>query len=252
MIFFQKRTLIITAALFSLVVCIQAEEESKNEKKLYSSSTSFSLLMTSGNTKDFSLGFDTEQNFELKKNHIQFKGSIIYSESDGSKDTEFYYSHFQYRRVLSPKVYIVGLARFERNVLSGYNYRFALSVGAGYMWKKSEKMELSSEAAFGWSQENNIKKNGDENISLTFASFLISNRFKISISKTSELSLDEIFFLNLDDTKDYRISSIASISVNISRYLALKISYQIKYSHRPVPGFKSTDQYLISSLVLSF
>jgi len=252
MISFQKRTLIITAVLFSLVVCIQAEEGSKDEKKSYSSSTSFSLLMTSGNSQAFSLGLDTEQNLELNKNHIQFKGSIIYSESDGSKDSEIYYSHLQYRRILSAKAYIVGLGRFERNVLSGYNYRFALSVGAGYLWKKSEKMELSSEAAFGWSQENNIKKNGGNNISLTFASCLISNKFNIRISKTSELSFDEIFFLNLDNTKDYRISSLASISVNISIYLALKISYQVKYNHSPVPGYKSTDHYLLSSLVLNF
>lgn len=252
MIFLKKRILIIIPILFSVVLCIQAEEESKDEKKSYSSSTSFSLLMTSGNSQDFSLGLDTEQNLELNKNHIQFKGSIIYSESDGSKDSEVYYSHLQYRRVLSSKAYTVGSGRFERNVLSGYNYRFALSVGAGYLWKKSEKIELSSEAGFGWSQENNIKKNGGNNISLTFASCLISTKLKISISKTSELSFDELFFLNLDDTKDYRISSLASISVNISRYLALKISYQIKYNHSPVPGFKSTDHYILSSLVLNF
>ncbi len=252
MTFLHKKIIFITIILFSLVPCIQAEEESKNDKKFYSSSTSFSFLMTSGNTKASTLGFDTEQNLSFDKSQLQFKGSIIYSESDGSKDSEFYYSHLQYRRTLSPKAYTVGLGRFERNVLSGYNYRFSLSVGAGYLWKKSDKIELSSEAAFGWSRENNIIKTGDGSISQSFASFLASGILKINISQTSELIYQEIFFLNLDETKDYRLTSLVSISTNISSNLALKISYQLKYNHLPVPGFKSTDHYLLSSLVLNF
>lgn len=252
MISFQKRTLIITAVLFSLVVCIQAEEGSKDEKKSYSSSTSFSLLMTSGNSQDFSLGLDTEQNLELNKNHIQFKGSIIYSESDGSKDSELYYSHLEYKRTFSSKVYILGFGRIERNVLAGYNYRLALSGGGGYFWIKSEKFELTSEVAIGLSRENNISKNNEPDITLSFASCLISSSLKIKISSNSEFIYQERFFLNLDNTEDYRLTSLSSISTNISSHLALKISYQLKYNHLPVPGFKSTDHYLLSSLVLNF
>jgi putative salt-induced outer membrane protein len=246
-----KRNIFFTVILFITVQFIQAEEEA-DKKKAYSSSTGLSLLMTSGNTQELSFGFDTEQNLDLNKHQIQFKGSMIYTQSDGSKESEQYYSHLEYRRDLSSKAYLVGSGRLERNVLSGYKYRLALSGGAGYRWTTSKKMELSSELAVGWSNENNIEKDKEGDVTLSFVSCLISSKLKILLSANSEMIYHEMFFLNLDDTEDYRLSSLASLSVSISRYLALKISYQLKYNHRPVLGFKSTDHFLLSSLVLNF
>ncbi len=237
---------------FVLAQIIQASEENKEAQKSYSSSTSFSFLLTSGNTNDRSLGLDTEQNWKSTKNHFQFKGSIIYSESEGSKDTEFYYSHFHNRIDLKSKAYILGFGKLERNVLSGYNYRLALTVGAGYFWTKSEKFVLSTEAAFGWSLENNIEKDTDSNFSLSFPSLLISNTMQLALSSNSELVHQDIILFNLENSEDYRVTSISSVSISISKFFSFKISYQLKYSHNSVPGFKSTDQYLLSSLVLNF
>jgi len=238
--------------LISLTLVMQADEEDEKKQKIYSSSTSFSLLMTSGNTQELTLGFDTEQNLNFKKNEIQFKSSIIYSQSDGAKESELYYGHLEYRRSLSTRAYLLGLGRFERNVLSGYEYRVAFSAGAGYLWTKSERFELSSEIALGLSTENNLEKDKEAEFRSSFVSSLITCKVKIKISSNSELVMHEIFFINLDNTNDYRLSSLGSLLVSISGYIALKISHQLKYNHQPVPGFKGTDQYLLSSIVLNF
>jgi hypothetical protein len=50
--------------LFVLAPIIQASEDNQEGQKSYSSSTSFSFLLTSGNTDDRSLGLDTEQNWK--------------------------------------------------------------------------------------------------------------------------------------------------------------------------------------------
>jgi putative salt-induced outer membrane protein len=250
-----RKAVIISLFLLLIAQNIQAKEEEREkekEQKTYSSSTSFSLLMISGNTQELTLGFDTEQNLNFKKDQIQFKGSVIYSESEGSKDTEVYNGDIEYKRTFSSKAYLLASGRFERNVQSGYNYRFALSAGAGYIWTKSNKFEFSSEASVGWSNENNIKKTTDETALLSFVSCLASSQLKIKLSDTSELVYQETFFINLENTNDYRLSSLAWLSANISSHLALKISYQLKYNHRPVPGFKNTDQYFISSLVFNY
>jgi putative salt-induced outer membrane protein len=247
-----KRLTPVFIILLTIFQCALAKEEGEKKQKLYSSSTSFSLLLTSGNAEDLTLGLDTEQNLNLDKNQIQFKGNIIYSESEGAKESEIYYSHLEYKRILSSKAYLTSIGSWERNVLSGYNYRLSLSLGAGYLWMKSEKLEFSSEAAVGWSKENNVDKVKDNSISLSFASLLISSKVKAHVSKTSEFAYHEIFFLNLDDSKDYRLSSLASLSVAISGNLALKMSYQLKYNHQPVAGFKNTDHYFLSSLVINF
>jgi putative salt-induced outer membrane protein YdiY len=248
----MKKITSIFILIISLTLVIQADEGDEKDQKIYSSSTSFSLLMTSGNTQELTLGFDTEQNLRIKKNELKFKGSIIYSQSDGTRESEIYYSHLEYRRSFTSNAYLLGFGRFERNELSGYEYRFSLTVGAGYFWIKSQKFEFSSELTLGWSKENNIEKIKSTDLKLSFASWLVSTQVKIKISSNSELLYQDIFFLNLENTKDYRLSSLASLSVSISMYIALKISHQLKYNHSPVPGFKSTDQYLLSSLVLNF
>ncbi len=252
MLFDIKKITSILILLISLTLVIQANEGNEKDQKIYSSSMSFSLLMTSGNTQELTLGFDTEQNLKIKKNELNFKGSIIYSQSDGTRESEIYYGHLEYRRSLSPRAYLVGFGQFERNELSGYEYRLALTVGAGYFWMKSEKFEFSSEIALGLSAENNLEKDKETEFRSSFASSLITSKMKIKISSNSELVMHEIFFVNLENTNDYRLSSLGSLSVSISRYIALKISHQLKYNHQPVPGFKSTDQYLLNSLVLNF
>jgi putative salt-induced outer membrane protein YdiY len=153
--------------LFVLAQIVHSSKENKKAQKSYSSSTSFSSLLTSGNTSNRSLGLDTEKNWKSTKNHFQFKGGIMYAESEGSKETEFYYSYFQTRVELKSKAYILGFGKLERNILSGYNYMLALTLGADYFWTKSEKFVLSSEAALGWSLENNIEKaTGIQNLAI--------------------------------------------------------------------------------------
>lgn len=260
----HKKKIVILIFFLTLLSNLYAEDKKDREQKPYTSSTSLSFLLTSGNTQESTFGFDTEQNLNFEKNEIQFKGSIIYSRSKGEKKSEFFYGHLGHRYNLNAKIYLLGFGRTERNVLAGYNYRLALSAGAGYIWRESEKWGLLSEAALGLSAESNIsipsnldgasEMNGlnKENITVSFASCLISSKLNIIISSNSEFTFQETFFLNLDKTKDYRLSSAASLSANISNHLALKLSYQLNYNHLPVPGFKSTDQYLLSSLVFNF
>jgi len=244
---------LITVCIILLIVNLAlVAEEDKKKQKVYTSSTSLSILQTSGNTSEFSFGFDTEQNLIFKKSRLHLKGSVIYAESEGVKDTEFYFSQLNYKYSLKPRFYTIGSAQFERNVLSGYNYRFSLSGGAGYFWIKSIKLEASSEAMFGWSRENNIEKVSDSNVSLTFTTISLSNSVKIPLASNSELNHQNIFFFNLRTREDYRITSISSVFFSISKVFSIKISHQLKYNHNPVPGFKNTDQYILSSLVLKF
>jgi len=247
----QKNLTTVFIVLF-LISLAQAAEEDKEKQKVYTSSTSLSILQASGNTNEFSLGFDTEQNLNFKKSQFNFKGSVIYAESQGTRDTEFYFSQLNYRYSFEPRFYGVASTQLERNVLSGYNYRFSLSAGAGYFWIKAKKLEASSEAALGWSGENNIEKASDSNVSLTFFSMSISNSIKIPLSSNSELNHQNIFFFNLKEGNDFRINSISSVSFSISKIFSIKLSHQLKYNHRPVTGFKNTDQYILSSLVLKF
>ncbi|MCJ7580418.1 MAG: DUF481 domain-containing protein [Candidatus Aminicenantes bacterium] len=227
---------------------LRAEESESQDQKPYTSSTSFSLLMTSGNTRELTLGFDTEQSLAVKKNQFQIKGSVIYGRSDGIKNTEFYYGHIKYKRELTSNIYLLGLGRIEKNVLAGYNHRYSLSSGAGYTWIKKTNVTATSEASFGWSHESNI---GQDSTILSFLSLLVSSSVKVSLSPKSHISCQELFSLNLKDSKDFRVSSFISMIADISKSFALKFSYQLFYNHKSIPGFRNIDHYFLCSLVLN-
>lgn len=242
---------------------VEARQEDPAEEKSppYSSSTSLSLLFAAGNTEALTVALDTEQSLSLEKNQFQIKGSVITSRSDGEKDSELYYGHLKYKREFSEKAYFLGLGRFEKNEKAGYIHRISLTAGAGYAWIKKENVDFSSEASLGWNGEKNMIVNPMPTLEKTkdilgsdtfsFLSLLVSNGLKLSLSPTAHLDIQEILFFNLKETNDYRLSSLVSLTAEISKFLALKISYQIHYSHRPVPGFKSADHYIFSSLVLN-
>ncbi len=238
------------------------QEGDKKEKKLeYSSETSFSLVLVKGNNENISYSFDTKQSLALRKNKLEFKGRFIKAKSNGIKTSEIYNSQVKYDYQIKSFVYLLGFVRYERNKLAGYNYRLALSGGGGATWLNNKKAVLSSEIALGWNNEENSNQvimnnvNGsssvwEKTIKSSFVSFIITNKLDLTLSKTARCSFRETIFINLEESNDYRMNSSASIYAAITPSLALKTSIEIIYSHQPVPGFKNTDSFLLTSLVI--
>ncbi|UCC38647.1 MAG: DUF481 domain-containing protein [Candidatus Aminicenantes bacterium] len=91
-------------------------------------------------------------------------------------------------------------------------------------------------------QEGSEKKEeseGEKSVKLSF-----------DITPSTRLTQQEILFLNMENLEKYRLDSYSSISVSISRYLARKTSLQLNYGTHPLPGYKNTDLFLLSSLVI--
>ncbi len=234
----------------------QPTEITNTDSLKYFSSSSFSLVLTGGNNRTFTFALDTEQNFHVAKNRFQFKGQIIQTRSNGEKTSDIYYSNLKYGRDLGSSFYLLGFVRYERNKLAGYRSRIAFSAGAGTKIIEREKVELSSEISWGWNHEINIEKSledSQEHTNLSsFFSLVSTNKIIVNLTETAQFIHQETFFWNAGLLKDYRINSFSSISASISSKFALKTSLQIVYQHLPIPGFKNTDFYLLSSVVIKF
>jgi len=229
-------------------------------KLKYASETSFSLVLVKGNNDSLSYSFDTNQNFDLMKNRISLAGRFIHARSDGKKTAEIYYAHLKYDRKLGARAYLLGYTSYDQNRLAGYNFRVALSFGGGMTWVKQERTTFLTELAFGWNNEESTKSVSLDNVSggnllqktitSSFPSSILNNRLTCRVSKASEVVLRITVFLNLEDSRSYRMNNYASLSAAISPQLALKTSVELIYDNDPVPGFKHTDAYLLSSLVI--
>ena len=242
-----------------------AQEKNTEPKKnlKYASTTSLSLVLTHGNKEDFSFSLDTDQNLEFHKNRINFKGRFIVSSSNGEKTAEIYYSQLKFDRKIKSRAYLLGFARYERNKLSGYLFRIALSAGAGISWTKGPKHQLTSELAFGWNNERENQRNAvnglcpqsqvcEQILSSSFLASIMTHKWVGQISESAKIVLQETLFWNLEELKDIRLNSYFEISSSINRHLGLKTSFQVIYERQPVASYKSTDIFILSSLVLQF
>lgn len=226
---------------------------------IYHSSTSISFLLARGNNKTLSFSFDTDQNIGIKKDSLNLKGTLIYARDNGFMTNEIYYTHLKYNHQLGEGAYLLSLARFERNVLAGYPSRFSFSAGGGWTWIKTSKFALFSDLAVGWSSENSAAKVNlgdvtgppvEKSLNSSFLSTIFTSRVTFSLTPTSQVIHQEVVFVNMHDVSDYRVNSMSSLSASFSRYFGLKMTVQVNYERKPVLGYKNTDVFLISSLVI--
>jgi len=226
----------------------------------YRSSTSISFLLARGNNKALNFSFDTDQNFVLKKEMLNFKGTMIYTKDNGSMTKEIYYTHLKFNHQLGADAYLLGLARFERNTLAGYPSRYSFSAGGGWTWIKTNKLGLFSDLAVGWSSENSSAKVNlgdvgaaplEKTINASFLSTILTTRLSFSLTPSAQFVQQGVVFVNMHDVNDYRVNSMSSLSASFSRYFGLKMTVQVNYERLPVAGYKNTDVFLISSLVIS-
>ncbi|MFC2158645.1 DUF481 domain-containing protein [Acidobacteriota bacterium] len=257
----KSRTLLTMILIFSIApLCGFAQETDEKAPKVYSSSTSFSALVTTGNSKDLTISIDTDQNLKFEKDKLSFKANLIYAHSNSRNISEIYSSSLKYNRQIDKRTYLLGMTTFSRNVSSGNRSRIAFSAGAGYSWIMKPKIEVSSDIALGWSTENNAEKLVQQVIDNTikpinkinrasFLSSIITTKVTLNISSNAQIIHQDIIFLNLKVLAGYRITSHSALMASISKYFALKTSIQVMYENRPVPGHKTTDLYILSSIV---
>lgn len=245
------------------IITAEEVEEKPAEKGLkYNSNNSLSLVLTRGNNESFSFSFNSDQYLDFKNNRINLNARFINATSNGTKKSDYYYSHLKYDRKIKSVAYLLGFIRYERNKLAGYNFRWAFSAGGGATWISRENITISSELAFGWNNENNARRIADQSIadspqswektiSTSFLSSILTNKADFKVSKSAQLKIQETLFFNLEDLNDYRSNSFVSLSVAINEHFALSTSIQIIYQGLPVEGFDSTDLYLLSSIVIT-
>lgn len=255
--------LLLTAALAALTVPSGATAQDAAPAaapppapKIYYSSTSFSFLLTRGNNQSLSYSVDTDHNLTLTKNVFNIKGSAIYARNNGQPRSGIYYSHVKYDRQLSGRAYLLGMTRFERNKSAGYLSRLSVTTGGGYTWiKRDSKIDVSSEVSLGWSGETFLEAADAAGIdpmtqTVNFLSTITTHKLVYNLTPTAQVSFQGVVFNNLKDLEAFRVNSYTALSASISPSLALKTSFQVVYDNRPVAGYKPTDVFFLSSLVV--
>ncbi|AIF46410.1 DUF481 domain-containing protein [Dyella japonica] len=167
---------------------------------------------------------------------------------------------------LDPRSYIVTAARYEHDDFGANLWQGIISVGYGYVALKTERTELSFEVGPGYKRY----RPADENVPVTVTNpdgtttttsekvrqntvseavgrGLINYKYRL----TSNTALEDTLLIEAGSDNKYYQNDIG-LAVSMTKKVALKLGYQLRYNSDVQPGTQSTDSLVTTNLLYNF
>ena len=107
--------------------------------------------------------------------------------------------------------------------------------------------KLKVETGLGYTRE--LRSAGED---LAFPTARAGFLYEWQISRTATYSEEFSFLANLEEGSDWRIVNTGSVTAEIVKAIALKLSFAILYANEPVPGFSKRDTLISAAIVAKF
>jgi putative salt-induced outer membrane protein len=236
----------------------------------WSGSGEFGFASAHGNsrTENINAKLGLNQENELWKNNfflngLRSKGEVKVVDSSGAQIDKFSTTANRYDGgasvgyKLDPRSYIVGAARYEHDDFGANLWQGIVSIGYGYIALKTESTELSFEAGPGYKRYRpadttvlvngiSVKKRQDSQ-SEAVGRGLVNYKYRF----TANTALEDTLLLEAGSKNKYYQNDIG-VSVSMTRKMALKVGYQVRYNSDVQPGTKHTDTLMTTNLVYNF
>jgi putative salt-induced outer membrane protein YdiY len=216
----------------------------------WENATELSFVSTSGNASSSTLGLKSSltgtggpNTFKLELGGIRGEtsvtartatgtpGSFTVSETTTSQLTaESYFARGRYDRSLGPVFLFAGVG-WDRNTFAGVQNRYALVAGVGRVWTETDNGHFKTDVGATYTIQKDVDPapGADDAFGGLRASIDAMRQLTEGAQYTSVLVGD----LNVEDSEDYRIDWINSLSFQLSQSLAFKTSYQLLFDHQP-------------------
>ena len=251
----------------------------------WTGSGEFGFASSRGNsrTENANAKLGLSQENELWKNNIYLNGlrskgeTSVVDPENGNTIDRFSTTANRYDTGASvgykfdPRSYIVTAARYEHDDFGANLWQGIVSVGYGYIALKNERAELSFEVGPGYKRYQPAKStrpelNADGTpvvdpntgavVSVPYtpntegevvARSLINGKYRL----TENTALEDTLLVEAGSKNQYYQNDIG-LSVSMTKKMALKLGYQIRYNSDTQPGTVSTDKLMTTNLVYNF
>ncbi|HET8613077.1 MAG TPA: DUF481 domain-containing protein [Sphingomonas sp.] len=185
---------------------------------------------------------------KLNKEGLRWRHAITaradYQKSAGTTTTDRDTAAYQPQYKVNDRLYVYGLAQFDRDRFLGFTSRFTEGVGVGYIVLPGQKLHLDLEAGPAL-RESNYIDNGEQ----TRIAGRGSVNFKWKPSSSLQFTETSAIFFEADNAN---ITSTTALDTRLFGPLKARLSYNITYE-KDVPLLsKSFDTITQASIVYSF
>ncbi len=201
------------------------------------------IVNTAGNTDLTTINVGEEVRWHRGLLTLGQTFALVYGRSGGETTSSLWRGGVRADYALADAIAAYALVAYDRDRFAGIARRFEEGGGVAIGLIRRTRDRLETEAGFSLVQQRSTLGTQDDFVSARGAAayahhFTEQTYFRQLLEAKA----------NLEDTSDYRVTSESALVAPLSRRLALKISYVVRFDHRPEPGFRSTDRLLTSGL----
>jgi putative salt-induced outer membrane protein len=201
-------------------------------------------FISSGNTDTQGVAIGVNVTKETRKWKHTLRGFVDYQRQDDVTTRERYFAGYEGNFNITPNLYALLTLSWERDPFSGFDRRFAQSLGLGYKIINSESVKLSVEGGPALRQT----KFTDGVTDNAFAARVAGN-FAWQINEGLEFTQSGLLFYDSFNTSTQAISALTA---KLSGALSARASFQFNSESNPPLGRENTDTVSRVTIVYSF
>lgn len=171
----------------------------------------------------------------------------LYGESDGTTTTESYDAGARADYALTARVGAFALITFQRDPFAGVASRWGGGPGVAVGLVRSARDTLTVEGALTAQRERSTAA-----VEQSFAATRTAATFKHVFAATTAFTQTLEWLANLETSDDQRLNAESALTAPLSRQIALRVAYLIRFDNLPEPGFETTDRILTTGIQIAF
>jgi putative salt-induced outer membrane protein len=164
------------------------------------------------------------------------EAGAVWGETDGIESAGRYGLSLRADRSLNARFSLYGLTAWRRNTFAGISRQFDEGVGVSWKAVVTAPHSLDLEAGMGLNQRTTTL---DEN--QNFSTARGAAVYGYDFAQKSHFEARGAYLLNLKDTQDSEGNARFSLTAPVAGSLALKVSYDLAYRNKPLPGLEKLD-----------
>lgn len=202
---------------------------------------------TAGNTAVTTLNFGEHLSYLTGRWTLAHGLIAIEGRSRGVETAAQYKTDLRVDRSLAARLGAYALGGYERNVFAGVSRRYQEGAGLTARLLVAPHDLLDAEAGLAF-----IQQRSTASVDESFGAARSALSYKHSFTATAVLQQMLELLSNLKTSKDQLLNSETSLTAPISKRIALKSAYLIRYDNQPEPGFKKSDRVFTTGIQIVF
>ncbi|ADU65256.1 DUF481 domain-containing protein [Desulfurispirillum indicum] len=198
-------------------------------------------LFARGNTDADTLNAKSRMRFEEESWRYTVQLEALNRAEDGTTTAERYLGSGQADWKFTNNDYLFGVVRYEKDRFKGYDYQLSEAVGYGRRLLDGPTHELDAEIGAGARQVKMLSGERDREAIIRGAL-----SWKWRMTDSTRLGEDLLIQSGADNTE---IESVLSLTTQMHRQLAVRLSFTVKHQTDVPPNKENTDTITAISLV---